>query len=69
MKVIDIYDCKQRLVCRGDPSTGFVETKYQKQITKTILPLKMYLIIERDRVWTKITRVNNVDFHVESKLI
>ena len=67
--MINMYDCKNRLVCRGDPQTGYIETKYQKQTTRTTLPLKTSLIIEREHVWTKITRVSNTQFRVDSKII
>ena len=67
--MINIYDCKDRLVCKGDPATGFVESKYQKQTMRTMLPLKTCLIIEREHVWTRITRVSNTKFRVESKIL
>lgn len=67
--MIDIYDCKNRLICKGNPVTGFVETKYQKQVTRTRLQIHDCIIIERDRVLTKITRIDNEQFKIESKIV
>lgn len=63
-----IYDCKGRLVCKGDPVTGFIEIKYQKQTMRTTIPPNTSLVIEREKIWTKITRVDNQHFRVESKV-
>ena len=64
-----IYDCKGRLVCKVDPDTGFIESKYQKLTMRTTLPLRTSLVIEREKVWTKIPRVDNQHFYVESKVL
>lgn len=67
--MINIYDCKNRLVCKADPDTGYVETKYQKQTMKTTLAEKTSLVIERETVRTEITRINDFEFSVKSNII
>ena len=59
-------DCKGRIACMGDPTTGAVESAYKGCKTSTQLSIGDSFTIERDAVVTVITRVSTSDFQVES---
>ena len=63
----DIRDCKGRLICKAEPSIGFIESSYKRQSTKTQLPIGGIITIERDRVRTIIKRKSSTKLDVESK--
>ena len=63
----NIRDCKGHLVCKAEPSNGFIESSYKHQTTKTILPIGGYFAIERDGVRTTIMRCDSTELNVESK--
>ena len=65
----DIRDCKGRLACKGDAATGFVETAYKGQKTRTFLSVGSEFIIEREGVVTKVMRVTVCDFHIDSYIV
>lgn len=62
----EIRDCKGRLTCKGDASTGYIESMYRGQKTQMILAVGAHLIIERDGIITVITRISITAFKVES---
>lgn len=62
----DIRDCKGRLACKGNATTGFIEISYKRCKTSTQIPIGGRLKIERDDVVTIVSRPNNSTFHVES---
>lgn len=63
----DIRDCKGHLVCKAEPSDGFIESSYKRQTTKMRLPIGGNITIERDGVRTVITRRDSTELDVESK--
>lgn len=63
----DICDCKGYLVCKAEPSDGFIESSYKRQTTKTQLAIGGNITIERDGVRTIITRRDSTELDVESK--
>ena len=59
-------DCKNRVACMGDATTGLVESLYKGVKTRTELPVGAVFTVERDHVITKITRISTTAFQVES---
>ncbi len=64
--MIQFYDCKNRLVCKGDPVSGFVESIYKGHKTSTFLEPGEVFVIERQGVVTNISRTTDKKFVVES---
>ena len=62
----EIRDCKGRLACKGNSTTGFVETMYKGQKTRTTLPVGETFTIEREGIVTKVIRISPTAFKVES---
>ena len=60
-------DCKGRIACMGDPTTGAVESAYKGCKTSTLLAIGESFTIERDVVVTGVTRVSASDFMVVSR--
>lgn len=63
-----ITDCRQHVVCYADAETGQVESKYKKQITRTILPVGGKFSIVREGTETEIIRISFTAFEVHSFL-
>ena len=63
----DIRDCRGRLICKAEPSIGFIESSYKRQNTKMQLPIGGIITFERDGVRTTIKRQNSTNLDVESK--
>lgn len=63
----DIRDCRGHLVCKAEPSEGFIESTYKRQTTKTRLPIGGNITIERDGVRTTITRRDSTELNIDSK--
>lgn len=61
-------DCKGRIACMGDPTTGAVESAYKGCKTSTLLAIGESFTIERDVVVTVVTRISASDFVVVSRL-
>lgn len=61
-------DCKGRIACMGDPTTGAVESAYKGCKTSTFLAIGESFTIERDVVVTVVTRISASDFMVVSRL-
>ena len=61
-----IRDCKNRVACKGDATTGLVESLYKGFETSTLLSVGAAFVIKRDGVVTKITRISTTAFQVES---
>lgn len=59
-------DCKNRIACMGDATTGLVESLYKGVKTRTELSVGAAFTVERDDVVTKITRISTTAFQVES---
>lgn len=57
-----IRDVKGRVVCKGDPALGMIETRYCKFAVKTILGKGESISIERDGIVTQIIRTNDSRF-------
>lgn len=64
-----IKDCMMHIVCYADPETGFLESKYKKQTTKTKLPIGGEFTIIRENTETLIRRISAVRFEVHSVLL
>lgn len=64
--MIFFRDCLGRLVCKGNPQTGFVECQYKGNKTSTVLSIGESFIIERQEILTVVTRVSEHDFKVIS---
>ena len=62
----EIRDCRGRLVCKADASTGAVEMQYKGLRAKTCLPLGSVMTIEREGAVTIVTRTHQLSFSVES---
>lgn len=62
----EIRDCRGRLVCRVDASTGIVEMRYKGLWTKIRLAPGSVITIEREGVVTTVTRTHQPPFSVES---
>ena len=65
----DIHDCKDRLICKGNPYTGLVESIYKWHKTSTYLSVGEKFRIERQGVVTTVTRASGSAFEVESHII
>lgn len=63
----DIRDCRGHLVCKAEPSEGFIESTYKRQTTKMRLPVGGNIAIERDGIRTTITRRNSSELDINSK--
>lgn len=61
-----LRDCIGRIACKGDASTGLIETLYKGHKIRTKIPVGEKFIIEREDTVTTVTRVNTTAFHVES---
>ncbi|MPN04989.1 hypothetical protein SDC9_152238 [bioreactor metagenome] len=61
-----LRDCIGRIACKGDASTGLIETLYKGHKTRTMIPIGEKFIIEREDTVTTVTRISNKIFHVES---
>ena len=61
-----IRDCKNRVACKGDAATGLVESQYKGFETSTQLSIGAAVTFKRDGVITKVTRVSDTAFLVES---
>ncbi len=62
----EIRDCKNRLACKGDAATGFVELVYKGQRIMTVLSVGAEITIEREGVVTVIQRITDSSFHIDS---
>lgn len=65
----ELHDCRNRLVCMGDSTTGLVESLYKGHKTSTYLSIGEKFVIERQDVTTTITLTSNGTFSVESHII
>jgi len=65
----ELRDCKNRLVCMGNPATGFVESLYKGHKTSTYLSAGEIFTIERQGVVTNITLTTGGRFEIESHVI
>ena len=63
--MVELRDASGSLICKGDASTGLVEHIYKRCKTQTHLAIGGYIIIERDGVATKITRISTLHFEIE----
>lgn len=61
-----LRDCIGRIACKGDATTGLIETLYKGHKTRTKIPIGEKFIIEREDTVTTITRINTTAFQVES---
>jgi hypothetical protein len=61
-----LRDCIGRIACKGDATTGFIETLYKGHKTHTKIPIGEKFVIEREGTVTTVTRINNTAFKVES---
>ena len=59
-------DCKNRIACKGDATTGLVESLYKGFEASTELSVGAAFTVKRDGVVTKITRISTTAFQVES---
>lgn len=66
--MIEIRDCRGSLVCKGDAASGLVEHLYQHCKVRMHLAIDACIVIERDGITTKITRINAQSFHVISRV-
>ena len=57
-----IRDSRGRVVCKGDPAVGIIETRYCKFSVKTSLGKGESMAIERDGLITTIIRTNDNRF-------
>ena len=62
----ELRDCKGRIACMGNASTGFVECLYKGHKTRTHLNIGDNFIVEREGIETIITRVSDMAFTVDS---
>ena len=62
----ELRDCKGRIACMGNASTGFVECLYKGHKTRTHLNIGDNFIVEREGIETIITRVSDMAFAVDS---
>lgn len=65
----ELRDCKDRLVCIGNPATGFVESLYKGHKTSTYLSAGEFFTIERQGVVTNITLTAGGKFEIESYIV
>lgn len=63
--MVELRDTNGSLICKGDASTGLIEHIYKRCKTQTHLAIGGYIIIERDGVATKITRISTLHFEIE----
>ena len=59
-----IRDVRGRVVCKGDPTIGMIETRYCKSVVRTVLGKGESISIEREGVITKIIRTDDSRFLV-----
>ena len=59
-----IRDRLGRIVCKADPATGTVETKYCKQTVRFILGIGESMTVEREGIVTTIIRSSTTDFRI-----
>ena len=59
-----IRDARGRVVCKGDPIVGVIETRYCKFAVKTVIGKGESISIEREGVITKIIRTDDGHFLV-----
>ena len=59
-----IRDLRGRVVCKGDPTIGMIETRYCKFVVRTVLGKGESISIEREGVITKILRKDDSRFLV-----
>ena len=59
-----IRDLRGRVVCKGDPTIGMIETRYCKFVVRTVLGKGESISIEREGVITKILRTDDSRFLV-----
>ncbi len=62
----EIRDCKGHLVCKAEPTDGFIEAAYRHQVTKTLLPIGGVFTIERDGIITIIKRSSKAELNINS---
>ena len=62
----ELRDCKGRIACMGNASTGFVECLYKGHKTRAHLNIGDNFIVEREGIETIITRVSDMAFAVDS---
>lgn len=63
----EIRDCMNRLACKGNAATGFVESVYKGQKTRTRLAIGETFTIERSGIVTNVKRISTTAFQVESQ--
>lgn len=61
-----IRDCNGHIACKGNATTGDVESLYKGHKTRTRLSIGEVFTVEREGVITNVTRVSNTAFQVES---
>lgn len=59
-----IRDVRGRVVCKGDPTIGMLETRYCKFVVRTVLGKGEFISIEREGTITKIIRTEDSRFLV-----
>ena len=63
--MVELRDASGSLICKGDASTGLIEHIYKRCKTQTHLAIGGYIVIERDDIATKITRISTLHFQIE----
>lgn len=61
-----IRDCLGRIVCKGNPGSGFIEIRYRDLTVQAILAIGDSYTVEREKVVTTITRTSKLRFSVSS---
>jgi hypothetical protein len=67
--MVEVRDCKGRLACVANESTGTVESVYKGHKTKVRLALGEVFTVEREGIVTNVTRINPSAFAVESHCV
>ena len=62
----ELRDCKGRIACMGNATTGLVECLYKGHRTRTRLDVGDNFTVEREGIETIITRVSDMAFAVDS---
>lgn len=61
-----IKDCKNHLVCIADEETGTIDSRYKRYGINVNLPVGSEIRITREGIETIITRINRMEFNVDS---
>jgi hypothetical protein len=64
--MVEVRDCLGRLTCICNETSGMVEVAYKGCLTKTVLEIGGTIEITRQGITTRVTRISDTAFDIQS---